>query len=103
MKFYDAMGQVLGEMDTQKLIFTKIVGKVTKKWKEPPGWTVEVGIIDTLDMMDIEVVQIIDKKAKVVYTTAFKNFTQNGMLVESSNYGQMILVKDEFWEEKPLE
>jgi hypothetical protein len=102
MKLYNATRQVLGEMDTQKLIFTKTTGKVTKKWKEPPGWTVEVGIIDTLDIMDIEVVQIIDKKGKVVYTTALKNFTQYGIMVESRNYGQMILVKDEFWEVKPL-
>jgi hypothetical protein len=31
------------------------------------------------------------------------SFTQNGILVESSNYVQMILVKDEFWEVKKME
>lgn len=100
MKFRRADGSVLGEIDTEKDIFTIIVNDTKIRVKEPGGWAIEVGVIDMLSMLVCKELQIMEDKT--LFSTPFENFTNNGVLIES-DYGDKILVADEYWEEKPSE
>ena len=72
MKFRRADGSVLGEIDLKSDIFTISVNDTKIKVKESEGWAVEVGVIDTLFMLDCKKVQIVDKKTKPFIGLIFK-------------------------------
>ena len=102
MIFRGADGSVLGDIDLDNHIYTITVNKAEQKVKEPGGWAVEVGAIDTLFMLNCKEVQMVDKKGKTIYSTPFENFTRNGVLIKS-DHGDKILVADEYWETKSAE
>ena len=98
----DADGRGLGHLDTTTLVFRKYADEYSRQGIDPKGWAVEVGVIDTLFMLNCIEIQIDDNEAQTVYHIPFEIFTKNGVLVES-DYGQKILVADEYWEVKKME
>ena len=53
-----------------------------------------------LSMLVCKEVHIVEDKT--LFSTLFENFTKNGVLIES-DYGDKILVADEYWEVKSAE
>jgi hypothetical protein len=102
MKFFNYKKQVIGEYNSSKKVFLIKVRKQKEKVKEPEGWSVEVGAIDTLDILDCKEVHIIDKNSKCTYITPFENFTKNGIRV-TREHGDKILVADKLWQVRPDE
>ncbi len=102
MIFRDPNGKEIGDYNTSTHIYTRNVSRNYQKEKDAGGWAVEIGIIDTLFAIACEELQIADMKGKVIYRISLEDFTKNGTLIEG-DFGQKILVKDEYWEAKPTE
>lgn len=101
MIFRDPNGKEIGDYDTSTQIYTRKVSRNYQKEKDAGGWALEIGVIDTLFAIACEKLQIVDTKGKCSYRISLENFTRNGTLIEG-DYGQRILVKDEYWETIPL-
>lgn len=97
-----ADGHELGDLNTDNLVFTKIADKKSREEHDPEGWAVEVGVIDTLFLLNCQEVHIVDQEAQKIFWITLDNLTKNGILIES-DYGQKILVADEYWEVKKME
>jgi len=95
MNFYNTRKQVIGKFDSSLNVFVKTI----RKHKYPPefqGWTLEIGVVDTLDILDCSEVQIKDNNTKCTYITPFENFIKNGSVVPDK-YGDVILVAKKYW------
>lgn len=97
-----ADGRGLGHLDTTTLVFRKYADEYSRQGIDPKGWAVEVGVIDTLFMLNCQEIHIVDNDTQMIYRITLDNFTKQGILIDS-DYGQKILVADEYWEVKEME
>lgn len=95
MYFYDHLQHVLGEYNSSLNVFLKTIRK-HKNAPEFQGWALEIGVVDTLDILDCSEVQIKDNNTKCTYITPFENFIKNGIVV-AGKYGDVILVTEKYW------
>lgn len=95
MYFYDHLKNVLGEYNSSLHVFLKTIRK-HKNATGFQGWTLEVGVVNTLDVLSCREVQIKDNNTKCTYITPFENFMKNGSVVPGK-YGDVILVAEKYW------
>jgi hypothetical protein len=90
-------GLELGDLDTEKLVFTKIADEHTRQDKPSAGWAVEIGVVDMLFLLNCNEIHIVDSGAQKTYRITLESLTKHGVMIES-DYGQKILAADEHWE-----